>query len=85
MKAKFLIRTLGVFAFCLGATLFYTNKSSEMNTDMFLDSDNVAYASGYTCKPNYRFNCAIPGNMVIGYVRWYGGPSGDDGISDNAQ
>jgi hypothetical protein len=64
MKKRFLIPTLGVFAFAMAFTFSISSNNGE--SAIFIDSDNIAYAkasisSGAYCE--YR----------IGYICSYGG------------
>jgi hypothetical protein len=69
MKKKFLIPVLGVFAFAI------TNSSNENNTDVFLNTDNIAFAkevisAGHSCKPQAWSFCPLIGNgNAVAYVK----------------
>jgi hypothetical protein len=71
MKKIFLIPILGIFVFALAIT----NSSNDNNTDLFLNTDNIAFAqetlsAGHSCKPRALSFCPVIGNgNAVGYTK----------------
>jgi hypothetical protein len=68
MKKKFLIPVLGVLAFALAIT----NSSKDENNNLFLGTDNIAFAQaelsgGYSCSPKNNHFCYAHGIYITNY------------------
>jgi hypothetical protein len=68
MKKIFLIPILGIFVFALAIT----NSSKDENNNLFLGTDNIAFAKevisgGYSCSPKSGHFCYAHGIYITNY------------------
>jgi hypothetical protein len=68
MKKIFLIPILGIFVFALAIT----NSSKDENNNLFLGTDNIAFAQaelsgGYSCSPKNNHFCYAHGIYITNY------------------
>jgi hypothetical protein len=56
--------------FIVTVSLTFSNLSYSHDMDeVFVESDNIAYAEGgYTCIPRFGL-CSIPGGSITGYIK----------------
>lgn len=68
MNKKFLIPIIGAFAFAMTYTVS-NSTLSENGTPMFLESENIAYAGGYTCAPKNWEGCPFGAGNLFDYIK----------------
>ncbi len=70
MKIKFLLPVLGMFLMAIAFSNNNTSVTDELD-QIFVESDNIAFAEGgYSCGP-FLWRCTLPNNggYLYGYVK----------------